>query len=103
MSGADEDDCARVDATTDIIGLNRLDRLNQKRAGVWRDCEERLASYAAAAGEPYALKTLKRSSVLEELTRRVRYEGELSSVAEACIRKLGRPARASRLRCLPNP
>jgi hypothetical protein len=92
MSGADEDDCARVDATTDIIGLNRLDRLNQKRAGVWRDCEDRLASYDAAAGEPYALKTLKRASVVEDLRRRVKFESELSPVAEACIRKLGSEA-----------
>jgi hypothetical protein len=29
---------------------------------------------------------------LEELRKRIRYESELSSVAEACIRKLGSEA-----------
>lgn len=89
MPGADADECARVDATIDIIGLNRLDRLNQKRADVWRDCKDQLASYVAAADEPLALKTLKRAIVLDDLRKRVKYESELSSVAEACIRKLG--------------
>jgi hypothetical protein len=89
MLGADADDCARVDATIDIIGLNRLDRLNQKRADVWRECQEKLTSYEAAASEPLALKRLQRALVLEELRKRVSYESELSSVAEACIHKLG--------------
>lgn len=87
--GADADDCARVDATIEVMGLNRLDRLNQKRADVWRDCEEKLTRYEAAAGEPQALKTLTRAMILEDLRKRVKYESELSSVAEACIRKLG--------------
>jgi hypothetical protein len=92
MPGADADDCARVNATIDIIGLNRLDKLNQKRADVWRECKEKLASYEAAAKEPLALKTLRRALVLDDLRKRVQYESELSSVAEACIRKLGSEA-----------
>lgn len=89
MPGADGEDCARVEATIEIIGLNRLDRLNQKRADVWRDCQEKLTRYEAAAQEPLALKTLQRALILDDLKKRVRYETELSSVAEACIRKLG--------------
>jgi hypothetical protein len=87
--GADEQDCARVDATIEIIGLNRLDRLNQKRADVWRECQEKLAIYEAAAQEPPALRALQRALIIAELKKRIRYECELSSVAEACIRKLG--------------
>ncbi|MCA8067363.1 hypothetical protein [Burkholderia sp. AU38729] len=89
MPGADHDDCARVEATIEIIGLNRLDKLNQKRADVWRDCQEKLTSYEVAAQEPPALKKLRRALILDDLKKRVRYESELSSVAEACIRKLG--------------
>lgn len=88
MPGAEQADCERVEATIEIIGLNRLDRLNQKRADVWRDCQEKLTSYEAVAGEPYALKKLQRALIIEDLRKRVRYESELSSVAEACIRKL---------------
>lgn len=89
MAGADEADCARVTTTIDVLGLNRLDRLNQKRADVWEECREQLASYAAVSQEPQALKELKRALIIEDLKKRVRYERELSSVAEACIRKLG--------------
>ncbi|MES2831535.1 MAG: hypothetical protein V4695_06030 [Pseudomonadota bacterium] len=89
MPGADEEDSARVMATIEIIGLNRLDRLNQKRADVWRNCQEKLASYEAAVDEPPALKKLRRALIIDDLKKRVRYESELSSVAEACIRKLG--------------
>lgn len=89
MLGADEEDCARVEATIEILGLNRLNRLNQKRADVWRECQEKLTSYEAAAQEPPALKSLRRALVVEDLKKLVRYESELSSVAEACIRKLG--------------
>src|SRR5690606_35266009 len=87
--GADEEDCARVMTTIEVIGLNRLDRLNQKRADVWEECREQLTSYAAASQEPPALKKLQRALIIDDLKKRVRYESELSSVAEACIRKLG--------------
>lgn len=87
--GADEDDRDRVLTTIEVIGLNRLDRLNSKRADVWEECREKLASYAAAAGEPLALKRLQRALIVVDLKKRVAYESELSSVAEACIRKVG--------------
>ncbi|MRH00173.1 hypothetical protein GIY21_07680 [Xanthomonas sontii] len=87
--GTDDEDCARVETTIDVIGLNRLDRLNRKRADVWDDCLEKLASYAAASGEPPAMKQLQRALIVVELKKRVAYESELSSVAEACIRKIG--------------
>tara|TARA_R110000850_G_scaffold258078_1_gene384540 strand:- start:863 stop:1681 length:819 start_codon:yes stop_codon:yes gene_type:complete len=89
MPGAEEEDCLRVDATIEIIGLNRLDRLNQKRADVWRYCQEKIASYESYAQAPLALKQLHRALILNDLRECVKYESELSSVAEACIRKLG--------------
>ncbi len=89
MPGADGEDRARVEITIEVIGLNRLDRLNQKRADVWEECREQLTSYEAASQEPPALKKLRRAHVIAELKKRVLYERELSSVAEACIRKLG--------------
>ena len=89
MPGADEDDRARVETTIEVIGLNRLDRLNQKRADVWEECREQLTSYEAASQEPLPLKRLQRALIIKDLRKRVRYEQELSSVAEACIRKLG--------------
>jgi hypothetical protein len=79
----------RVLTTIEVIGLNRLDRLNSKRADVWEECREKLASYAAAAGEPLAMKQLQRALIVLDLKKRVAYESELSSVAEACIRKVG--------------
>lgn len=87
--GADEEDCARVMTTIEVIGLNRLDRLNSKRADVWEECREKLVSYEAASNEPPALKKLQRALMITELKKRVAYESELSSVAEACIRKVG--------------
>jgi hypothetical protein len=87
--GADAEDFARVITTIEVIGLNRLDRLNRKRADVWEECREKLASYAAASDEPPALKLLQRILIVVDLKKRVAYESELSSVAEACIRKLG--------------
>jgi hypothetical protein len=87
--GADAEDCARVLSTIEVIGLNRLARLNRKRADVWEECREKLASYTAASGEPPAMKLLQRALIVVDLKKRVAYESELSSVAEACIRKVG--------------
>ena len=87
--GADEEDCVRVKTTIEVIGLNRLDRLNRKRADVWEECREKLASYEAASGEPPAMKLLQRALIVVDLKKRVAYQSELSSVAEACIRKVG--------------
>ncbi|CAN7384553.1 hypothetical protein LJR084_002441 [Variovorax sp. LjRoot84] len=87
--GADDEDCKRVKATIEVIGLNRLDRLNAKRAEVWKDCHEQLAKYTSASGAPAALKKLMRAMAIEALKKRVCYESEFSSVAEACVRKSG--------------
>jgi hypothetical protein len=87
--GADDDDRNRAITTIDVIGLNRLDRLNRKRANVWEECREKLVSYVAASGEPGPMKQLRRALIILDLKKRVSYESELSSVAEACIRKVG--------------
>lgn len=89
IGGADEEDSCRAVTTIEVIGLNRLDRLNRKRADVWEECREKLATYEAASGEPLAMKRLQRALIVVDLKKRVAYESELSSVAEACIRKVG--------------
>lgn len=87
IDGADPIDKKRAATTIDILGLNRLDKLNQKRADVWRECRQDIAEYSAASGETYCLKTLKQALVVTELKKKVKYEKEFSSIAQACIRK----------------
>ncbi len=89
MPGADQEERRRAEITVDVIGLNRLDLLKQKRGEVWKDCREEVASYEAAAGEPPCLKRLRRAMVVSTLAKRTSYGKEFSSVSEACIRKLG--------------
>lgn len=91
------DDCEEKRATTtiDILGLNRLDRLNQKRADVWKDCQDTIADYLSAAGDPQSLKALRQELAVTKLRKSVGYDREFSSVAEACIRKTApEPVRA---------
>jgi hypothetical protein len=96
----DEDSCVAVPAadvdnaeelrakvTIDVLGLNRLDRLNQKRADVWRGVREVVSDYQSATGDPQQLKAVRQIMAISSLRKAVRYEREFSSVAEACIRK----------------
>lgn len=86
-AGIDEREESRATVTIDVLGLNRLDRLNQKRAGVWNRCREEVAEYLSATGEPQALKSLRQLVAVAHLKGMIGYREELSSVAEACIRK----------------
>jgi len=86
-AGIDEYEEIRATATIDILGLNRLDRLNQKRADVWQQCRESIADYSSAANDPHCLKTLRQALAVEALRKMVDYEKEFSSVAQACLRK----------------
>lgn len=84
----DENEEFRAAHTIDILGLNRLDRLNQKRGKIWDDCMMEIANYKGAAGQGVqALTLLLRECAIARLKQKIVYEAEFSSVAEACIRK----------------
>jgi hypothetical protein len=76
----------RAEKTIEVIGLNRLSRLNQKRATFWDDCLLAIAEYKGAEG-PLALRLVCQAGALNQLKRKVTYDAEFSSVSEACIRK----------------
>lgn len=95
----DEDACIAVPAagitaqeefqaksTIDVLGLNRLTRLNQKRAAFWESCLMAISDHKGASG-PYPLRLILQVSALSKLKEMVAYEAEFSSISEACIRK----------------
>ncbi len=82
----DQDDLQRVDKTIDIIGLNRLDRLNQKRLDFWDNCIKEILNYKSSQG-PTALKSIRRVLATTKLKEMISYKSEFSSVCMACIRK----------------
>lgn len=92
MPGVDESEAGRATATIDILGLNRLNRLNQNRAGVWKECREGIADYLTAADDPQCMKTLRQATAVVALKKLIGYEKEFSSVADACIRKTANEA-----------
>ncbi|MDR1994786.1 hypothetical protein [Azonexus sp.] len=87
ITGIDQAEQNRVDGTIEILGLNRLDRLNQNRADVWRKCADKIKDYSSASDEPQSLKQIRQATVIVDLKKMIDYKEEFSSVAEACIRK----------------
>jgi hypothetical protein len=87
MPDIDESEQRRVSATIEILGLNRLDRLNQKRAQVWDRCRAIITDYISAAADPHCLKTIQQAIAVTRLKELISYESELSSVAASCIFK----------------
>jgi len=86
--GITDDDLRQAEDTIDILGLNRLDRLNQKRAKCWDACLMEIANYEGAAAQgARALSLLQRELAIASLKKKIKYEAEFSSIAEACIRK----------------
>ncbi len=86
--GIEDDDLRQAKDTIEILGLNRLDRLNQKRAKCWDECLMEIANYKGAANQgAKALAWLQKETALATLKKKIQYEAEFSSVAEACIRK----------------
>ena len=94
-AGIDEADKLRAEKTIDILGLNRLPRLNAKRAGVWDGCMQVLADYKGASLDPQVFKVIYQAKAVTQLRQMTRYDEEFSSIAEACIRKMApEPVRA---------
>ncbi|MDW1624954.1 hypothetical protein R7E46_15445 [Vibrio sp. Vb2704] len=78
----------RAEKTIDILGLNRLDKLNQKRGKTWDDCLGLISDYKGAqAAGAQALTWIYRESAIAQLKKKIQYSAEFSSVSEACIRK----------------
>ncbi|MBT9313209.1 HNH endonuclease family protein [Leptothoe kymatousa] len=77
----------RAENTIEVLGLNRLTRLNQKRANFWDDCLMAIADYKGGGADPLAIRLVHQASAIKELKKKVAYEVEFSSVSEACIRK----------------
>ncbi len=87
--GIDDEDLFRVEKTIEILGLNRLVRLNHKRGLTWRNCAMKIADYqgATSCSEFRHQKTVMQKMAVEDLKKFIAYEAEFSSVAQACIRK----------------
>lgn len=85
ISSADKN---RADQTIDILGLNRRDRLTQKRTDFWDKCLQSIADYQGAEG-PQAIRWVYQALALRRIKEMVAYAAEFSSVAEACVRKKG--------------
>ncbi|MBS0260901.1 MAG: hypothetical protein JSS02_03005 [Planctomycetes bacterium] len=76
----------RVDRTIEILGLNRLPRLNEKRAQFWDKCKLAIADYKGANG-PSCFAKIEQAKATATLKGMIKYEAEFSSVAEACVWK----------------
>lgn len=85
-SGIDETEEYRAEKTIEVLGLNRRDRLNRKRADFWDKCLLAIEEYKGADG-PYVLRQVIKASAKNKLKEMVGYSAEFSSVSEACIRK----------------
>jgi hypothetical protein len=79
-------DKKRVEHSIEILGLNRLDRLNQKRAIYWDRCLREIAKYTAPTAAQ-SLRKVSQASARANLKQMVQYGAEFSSIVMACIRK----------------
>ncbi|QTQ95611.1 hypothetical protein [Pseudomonas aeruginosa] len=86
--GVEGDELGRVNITIDVLGLNRLDALNQNRAAIWDQCMAWIQEYRAAHDEA-VLHTRNARCLISarELASLSSEEAEFSSVAKACIAK----------------
>lgn len=78
---------SRVEQTIDILGLNRLPRLVEKRRETWVKCFQAILSYKNSPHQHQALKAVYKAAAVTTLKDMVKYEEEFSSVAMACIEK----------------
>ena len=98
QAGIDEFDLKRAAATIEILGLNRLNRLNQKRRDMWKLYADKIVEYVSAANEPQCLRMLRQAGAVVELKRLTAYETEFSSIADACIDKTASPVLRAKVR-----
>lgn len=87
--GIDELEKFKAEKTIEILGLNRINRLNQKRGKKWDECLSIIEDYRGARAQygAHALVWLTKEMSIARLKATVKYDMEFSSVAEACIRK----------------
>ncbi|MCW4443736.1 hypothetical protein OHV10_05535 [Vibrio splendidus] len=86
--GIDDIEKFKAEKTIEILGLNRLDKLNQKRGKKWDECLSAIEDYKGARAQgAQALVWLMKETAIARLKDNIKYEAEFSSVAEACIRK----------------
>lgn len=85
-AGINAIDKFRAEKTIEVLGLNKRNRLNQKRADYWIDCLMIIAEHSGADG-PQVLRQVRQASALSKLKAMIAYKAEFSSVAAACIRK----------------
>lgn len=89
----------RAEATIDILGLNRLDRLNQKRRDMWNLAAEKVGEYVSAVGDPQCIRLVRQAGAVVELKRLTGYNTEFSSIADACIEKVAPAVLRAKVRC----
>lgn len=86
-AGIDAEEVIRAQNTIEILGLNRLARLNTKRSIFWDACRREIENYKGTAGSAYAYRLIFQTISAQNLRKMISYEAEFSSVVEACIRK----------------
>jgi len=92
VAGINTTENDRVDKTINILGLNRLGKLNRKRADFWDKCLSHIEEYKQYKNDEnakkyQALTLIYQTNVLKRLKGMIDYSAEFSSIAEACIRK----------------
>ncbi|MEM6192259.1 hypothetical protein [Shewanella scandinavica] len=86
--GIDDLEKFKAEKTIEILGLNRIDRLNLKRGKKWDECLSAIEDYRGAkAHGAQALVWMMKETSIARLKEKVKYDAEFSSIAEACIRK----------------
>jgi hypothetical protein len=76
----------RAENTIDVLGMNKRDRLNAKRADFWDKCMEAIAEYSCIE-HVQVFRCVRQASAVNKLKKMISYEAEFSSVVEACLRK----------------
>lgn len=85
-SAINDVDKFRAENTIDVLGMNKRDRLNAKRADFWDKCMEAIAEYSCEE-RAQVLRCVRQASAVDKLKKMIAYEAEFSSVVEACLRK----------------
>jgi uncharacterized protein (TIGR02646 family) len=82
-----DDDKKRVDATREILGLNKIPNLVEARQQKWQRCLDYINQYVKADTLNNPLRKVHKSFAKFELNKMIKEEEEFSAVALACLRK----------------